>query len=189
MFCQKCGTELSNEAKACPSCGSPPLSTKVRVKDIWRVTPVMGHNPVNGFPTDCVACETCMNFCSHFHEGSAIPSLSRIIIDSRECEWMMHERDEHPIMERTICRQCPGIAPCMAVCKVASSIYRDDKTGAVIIDEEYCTNCRQCEKACPYDAVWYSESRDRMLKCDLCDGQPQCVEFCPALCLKYEKIA
>ena len=188
MFCQKCGKELSKEATVCSNCGFEPLSAKVRLKDIWRVTLTEGRVPENEFPTDCTVCETCMNFCSHFHEGSAIPALSRIIIDPTEFEWMMHER-ENSTVERTICRQCPGLAPCMAACKISGAMYRDDKTGAVIINDEFCTNCRQCEKACPYDAVWYVESWDKMLKCDLCGGEPQCVEVCPVFCLKYEKIA
>jgi len=188
MFCQKCGKELAKEARLCPSCGFQPLSSKVRVKDIWRITPVEGIVAANGFPTDCAACESCMNYCSHFHEGSAVPALSRIIIEPMEFEWMMHER-EHATVKRTVCHQCPGIAPCMAVCKVTNAIYRDDKTGAVIIDEEFCTHCRQCEKACPFEAVWYSEATDKMIKCDLCGGEPQCVELCPVSSLKYEKIA
>ncbi len=188
MFCQKCGKELSKEAKVCSNCGSQPLNTKLRLKDIWRVTPINGQVRINGFPTDCVSCESCMNYCSHFHEGSAIPALSRVIVDLTELEWMMHERDQLTV-ERTVCRQCPGIAPCMAACKVTNAMYRDDKTGAVIIDDEFCNNCRQCEKACPYNAVWYVEARDKMIKCDLCDGEPQCVEVCPVSAFKYEKIA
>jgi carbon-monoxide dehydrogenase iron sulfur subunit len=188
MFCEKCGKELPKETTLCPNCGFQPLSTKVRLKNIWRVTLTRGRVPVNGFPTDCVVCESCMNYCSHFHEGSVIPALSRIIIDPTEFEWMMHER-ELSTVKRTVCQQCPGIAPCMAACKIPGAMYRDDKTGAVIINDEFCTKCRQCEKACPYGAVWYSEARDKMIKCDLCGGEPQCVEVCPVSVLKYEKIA
>ena len=188
MFCQKCGKELPKKAKVCPNCGFQPLDTKVRLKNIWRITLTSGQVPSNGFPTDCVACETCVNYCSHFHEGSAIPALSRIIMEPMESEWIMHERD-YPAVKRTVCQQCPGVAPCMAVCKVPGAMYRDDKTGAVIIDEELCTNCRQCEEACPYDAVRFSEARNKMIKCDLCGGDPQCVDACPVSALKYEKIA
>ncbi|MBI4186518.1 MAG: 4Fe-4S dicluster domain-containing protein [Chloroflexi bacterium] len=188
MFCQKCGKELSKGATVCASCGFQPVESKIRVKNIWRVTPTMGVVSENKFATDCTACETCMNFCSHFHEGSANTVLSRIVINPTELEWMLHETDD-PTVERTICRQCPGLAPCMAVCKVAGAMYRDEKTGAVIIDPEYCNNCRACERACPYNAVWYVEGADKMLKCDLCGGEPQCVEVCPVFCLKYEKVA
>jgi len=188
MFCPKCGKEFPRKTKVCPGCGFQPLDTKIRLKNIWRITTTTGRIGVNGFPTDCAACETCMNYCSHFHEGSAIPSLSRIVVDTMECEWMMHER-EYPTVKRIVCQQCPGLAPCMAAWGVSNAMYRDDKTGAVIINEEYCTLCRACEKACPYGAVWFSEAANKMLKCDLCGGDPQCVELCPVSALKYEKVA
>lgn len=188
MYCQKCGKEITKAAKVCPNCGFQPIEQKIRTKNIWRITPVLGTVPDNGFPTDCVACETCANFCSHYHEGAAIPALSRINIDLTEFEWMMHER-EHSTVNRTVCRQCPGLAPCMASCKISGAMYRDEKTGAVLINEEVCSHCRQCEKACPFDALWYSEATKKMIKCDLCGGKPQCIEVCPVSCLKYEKIA
>ncbi|MBI4286180.1 MAG: 4Fe-4S dicluster domain-containing protein [Chloroflexi bacterium] len=188
MFCEKCGKEITKGVAVCPSCGFQPTSSKVRLKNVWRVTPVEGQVPVNGFATDCVVCETCMHFCSHYHEGSAIPALSRIVIDPTEFDWMMHNTDHH-LVNRLICRQCPGVAPCMAACRVPNAMSRDDKTGAVLIDDEFCNRCRACERACPYQALWFSESRDRMFKCDLCGGDPQCVQVCPVSCLKYEKIA
>jgi Fe-S-cluster-containing hydrogenase component 2 len=39
--------------------------------------------------------------------------------------------------------------------------------------------------ACPFGAVVYETSRYRILKCDLCDGAPECVAFCPAGALEY----
>jgi Fe-S-cluster-containing hydrogenase component 2 len=42
-----------------------------------------------------------------------------------------------------------------------------------------------CTLACPFGAVVYETSRHRILKCDLCDGSPECVTFCPVNALEY----
>lgn len=186
MYCQKCGKKAPKNTK-CPNCGFEPTTSKVRLKNIWKISLVRGQNPVNGFPTDCVVCESCMNICSHMHEGSAVPNLSRIIIDPVEFEWTMHTIDSS-VVNRIVCQQCPGLAPCMAVCPIPRAMFRDEKTGAVIIDQDLCTCCGACEKVCPYGAVRFSKSTGKMIKCDLCGGTPQCVQVCPVGVLKFEQI-
>ncbi len=47
------------------------------------------------------------------------------------------------------CMQCEK-APCVEVCPVGASYYRDD--GIVMMDYDKCIGCRYCEVACPYDA-------------------------------------
>jgi Fe-S-cluster-containing hydrogenase component 2 len=42
-----------------------------------------------------------------------------------------------------------------------------------------------CTLACPFGAVTYETSRNRILKCDLCDGAPECVAFCPVDALEF----
>jgi Fe-S-cluster-containing hydrogenase component 2 len=36
-----------------------------------------------------------------------------------------------------------------------------------------------CQIACPFGAVGYSASERKIVKCDLCGGEPECVTFCP----------
>ena len=47
------------------------------------------------------------------------------------------------------CMHCAK-APCVEVCPVKASYYRDD--GIVMMDYDRCIGCRYCQVACPYDA-------------------------------------
>jgi Fe-S-cluster-containing dehydrogenase component len=47
------------------------------------------------------------------------------------------------------CMHCEN-APCVEVCMVKASYYRDD--GIVMMDYDRCIGCRYCEVACPYQA-------------------------------------
>jgi Fe-S-cluster-containing hydrogenase component 2 len=42
-----------------------------------------------------------------------------------------------------------------------------------------------CTLACPFGAVVYETEKRRIVKCDLCDGNPECVTFCPTRALEY----
>jgi Fe-S-cluster-containing dehydrogenase component len=57
------------------------------------------------------------------------------------------------------------------------AISRDEKTGAVLIDENLCVGCKLCVMFCPLGGVGIDENR-KILKCDLCGGDPICVKFC-----------
>ncbi|GAB4542612.1 MAG: 4Fe-4S dicluster domain-containing protein [Anaerolineales bacterium] len=47
------------------------------------------------------------------------------------------------------CMQCEH-APCVEVCSVGASYYRDD--GIVMMDYDKCIGCRYCQAACPFGA-------------------------------------
>jgi Fe-S-cluster-containing dehydrogenase component len=50
----------------------------------------------------------------------------------------------------------------------------------VTIDKNLCIGCRTCIIACPFGHPFF-DPRDRVtVKCDYCDGDPQCVAFCYA---------
>jgi len=64
----------------------------------------------------------------------------------------------------------------------------DEGTGSVTIDEEKCVGCGSCAEACPFNSegvIKPSVIAGKFIKCDLCGGDPQCVEICPTGALRY----
>lgn len=155
------------------------------VKDAKPEGETIPDEPVYApFVTECVMCRSCELACAVFREKENNPKLARIHLKSRELEWIEGTSDK--LVEVAVCRQCPGVPPCMAACPV-EAMYRDKKTGAVVIDDRICTRCLKCVDECPYGAIWYNKSANKVLKCDLCGGEPKCLEWCPVQCLRLEK--
>jgi Fe-S-cluster-containing dehydrogenase component/DMSO reductase anchor subunit len=88
------------------------------------------------------------------------------------------------------CNHCVSPA-CLENCP-ASAIYKDKKTGAVIVDPEKCMGCKYCTWACPFDVPKYSETQGVIEKCDFCverlqKGEaPACVCACPVNALRHQ---
>ena len=59
------------------------------------------------------------------------------------------------------------------------AIEINELNGIVVIRNDTCTGCRQCEEACPYNAIRYDEEQLKVFKCDFCEGDPACVKWCP----------
>jgi Fe-S-cluster-containing hydrogenase component 2 len=65
----------------------------------------------------------------------------------------------------------------MNVCPV-KAISRDEDLQYVKVDYDICIGCRSCVAVCPFGAMSYNTKDKQVFKCDLCDGDPQCVRFC-----------
>ncbi|RLI30819.1 hypothetical protein DRO56_05870, partial [Candidatus Bathyarchaeota archaeon] len=44
---------------------------------------------------------------------------------------------------------------------------------------ERCVGCGLCVKACEFNAITLHPGRKVVIVCDLCGGEPKCVEVCP----------
>lgn len=123
----------------------------------------------------CVGCRLCEMVCSLVHDHECSTSKSRIRI---------HRDEEFGNNLVSLCMQCEE-AYCLESC-VYDAISRDEKTGAVLIDSAICNACQACLVVCPVDAVLFDQEKEVAFKCDLCDGDPECVKFCSrgALTLK-----
>ncbi|MEG1500407.1 MAG: 4Fe-4S dicluster domain-containing protein [Clostridiales bacterium] len=76
---------------------------------------------------------------------------------------------------------------CMEVCP-AGAISRDEKTHAVKIDSSLCAGCKMCMLACPFGSIHFDSEALVSIKCDLCDGDPKCVQFCISGALQYQEV-
>jgi Fe-S-cluster-containing dehydrogenase component len=52
------------------------------------------------------------------------------------------------------------------------------KTAAVLVDAEKCIACGKCIVACPGRIPHLHPKDKRVVICDLCNGDPQCVKVC-----------
>lgn len=122
----------------------------------------------------CTGCRLCELVCSVKHEGVSNPARSRIKVV--KWEW---EGRYIPMS----CQQCLS-APCQMVCPI-KAISRDESLNSVVIDYDVCIGCRICVAACPFGAMKFDNLANQVNKCDLCDGEPQCVRFCETKAIQY----
>ena len=122
----------------------------------------------------CTGCRTCEMVCSVKHDGVLNPERSRIKVMKWEPDGLYVPMS---------CQQCQD-APCMNVCPV-KAISRDEHMGRVEVDYDVCIGCRSCVAVCPFGAMNFNVTDRKVFKCDLCDGDPQCVRFCDVKAVDY----
>jgi len=72
----------------------------------------------------------------------------------------------------------------MYACPIPEAMKKKGKTGAIVVTDK-CIGCGECVTACPYGVIFVDTFLQKAIKCDLCDGKPQCVEHCNYEALKY----
>ena len=127
-------------------------------------------------PNKCTGCRICETVCSLRCAGVSSPIRSRIRILKWEFEGF-----NVPI----VCQQCEKPL-CEKVCPIRA-IRIDPKLGIPLVDEKTCIGCRMCMLICPIGAISIDPVSKVAMKCNLCEGDPHCVKYCPADALKYVK--
>lgn len=82
-----------------------------------------------------------------------------------------------------VCQQCTTPL-CMEACPT-NAISRNEETGAMVVDEDACVGCRVCSMACPIGGVSIDPVNNIAIKCDLCNGDPECVKYCDIEAISY----
>ena len=122
----------------------------------------------------CTGCRLCELVCAVKHDGISNPLRSRIRVVKWESEGLYIPMS---------CQQCLD-APCLNGCPVGA-IARNEALGRVEVDYQVCIGCRTCVSVCPFGAMSFNVLDRKVIKCDLCSGDPQCVEFCEPKALQY----
>lgn len=122
----------------------------------------------------CTGCRLCEQVCSVKHDRVSNPIRSRIRVIKWEAEG---------IYIPVSCQQCED-APCMLGCP-AKAIVRNEDLARVEVDYKKCIGCRTCVTVCPFGAMHFVAIDRKVIKCDLCDGDPQCVRFCDVEAVRF----
>jgi Fe-S-cluster-containing hydrogenase component 2 len=128
-------------------------------------------------PDRCLGCRNCERVCSFQDSGGFKRENTNI--------WVQIDLGKRSIFTMT-CQQCET-AVCLEICP-AAAIRRDPDTQAVVVDETACLGCKMCVHACPFGCIHFEEQRRIAAKCDLCSGDPKCVQNCMASALHYGDI-
>ncbi len=123
----------------------------------------------------CTGCLLCEAVCSLYHAGQVNPLESRV----RVIKW-----DETGVDVPVFCQHCEEPV-CEQAC-ITGAIKRDPATGLVTTDETRCVHCRMCIAACPFGGPNLNPE-GKVVRCDLCGGNPVCARFCETGALKYER--
>lgn len=121
----------------------------------------------------CTGCLRCETVCTFRHKGGFGTSGSLIKITTDE------KRMLHAAM---FCHHCQRPI-CIELCP-ADAITKSEQTGLVSIDSEKCIGCGLCLE-CPLGGIDMDKETGLAITCDLCNGKPTCVEFCPTGALEY----
>jgi Fe-S-cluster-containing hydrogenase component 2 len=116
----------------------------------------------------CTGCRLCELVCAVKHDGISNPVRSRIKVMKWEAEGLYIPMS---------CQQCQD-APCLIGCPVKAISKNEARGGRVEVDYDVCIGCRTCVAVCPFGAMSFNPIDRKVIKCDLCDGDPQCVRFC-----------
>lgn len=118
----------------------------------------------------CTGCRRCETACAFFHTGRINRHLARIKVVQ-----LYSLGIDGPVL----CRQCQE-RYCLDCPEEALTI---GSLGQVICSPTVCTLCGFCEKACPLGAI---EIFNKIVfVCDLCGGNPRCVEVCTEGAILY----
>ena len=137
--------------------------------------------------SQCTDCRACVLSCRNWNDLS--PGAVKW------CRVFQWEKGVYPNVRLHIlfapCYHCEDPI-CIRACK-SNAIYKEEKYGAVLVNQEKCHGDRRCLRACPYGAPQFHNDAEnaKMSKCNMCverleDGYgPICVESCPMRALDF----
>jgi len=128
----------------------------------------------------CCGCRICEMACSMVHYGLFNPRRAFLRIEMNRSPKVETKTSE--IDMPVVCLQCEP-APCAEACPEGA--IEKIETGAWVIDKRKCTGCGLCVDACSYGMIAVNAREKFAGKCDLCEGRPSCVAYCPTGALAF----
>ncbi|MEA1898275.1 MAG: DmsC/YnfH family molybdoenzyme membrane anchor subunit [Bacteroidota bacterium] len=132
----------------------------------------------------CVACHACVVACSVENDLHAPYHWRDIDV---------YNEFSHPDLAvfnlSLACNHCED-AECIPACP-ANAFYRDQNSGAVLVNQDLCIGCKYCTWACPFDAPIFNNELSVINKCNLCYSRvnggdvPACAKNCPTAALTF----
>ena len=119
-------------------------------------------------PSKCTGCGICEYACT-LEKGETVwnPIRSRIRVVRMT-----------PLFNFALaCRFCED-AKCVKACP-EKALAQSEKTGILMVKEKQCKGCDWCVQACEHGGITIHSDTGKAITCDLCEGEPKCVEFCP----------
>jgi anaerobic carbon-monoxide dehydrogenase iron sulfur subunit len=131
----------------------------------------------------CIGCHLCEVYCQLHHAQSAdlVKAFKR---ESPRPSPRLRVEKKGVVSLSIRCQQCDE-APCVYACLTGALTH--DAEGVITVDGERCIGCWTCLLVCPLGAMRQDSRRNKVLKCDLCQGAevPACVANCPNEALVY----
>ncbi len=163
--------------------------------------------------TRCIGCKACVFACADANglepDRSGAPGnlhLAPVDLNGRTKNIIKFCQDgEQQSFVKSQCMHCidPG---CASACML-HSLHKNERTGVVEYDPQWCVGCRYCQMACPFNVPKFEFDKrlPKIVKCELCrhrvkdaavagadgftrypKGQgPACCEVCPRSAVIY----
>jgi anaerobic carbon-monoxide dehydrogenase iron sulfur subunit len=124
-------------------------------------------------PSKCIGCGICEYACTvEKGEGNWNPIRSRIRVVRMA-----------PVFNFALtCRGCVDAA-CVKSCP-ERAITQSKENNLLIIDDKKCKGCDWCVQACPHGGITIHADTGKAIACNLCEGEPKCMDACPEEALK-----
>lgn len=151
--------------------------------------------------TLCIGCKTCVVACREANDKKPDTSNSNGLWDEpldlngqTKNIIKLYKDPDSPVRSyfKAQCMHCVDPA-CVGACMIGALQKRE--MGIVTYKQEYCSGCRYCQVACPFEIPKFewSSKAPLMVKCELCNHRlaegklPGCVEVCPRKAVIYGK--
>jgi len=142
--------------------------------------------------TKCTGCRTCETACSAYGRKQTVNGET---VNGLGNPYYANIRvyNYNPDLDiPSVCVMCPD-NPCIEACPVdpdpatgRKALYRDEQTLTVKNDLDRCIGCGSCAEACRVGVIIPNRDTNKPERmCTLCDGDPQCVKYCPYEALLY----